>query len=584
MGDKPTRARDAGGNETQDAWKPADAVLLASVFIVTVVVFGPFALLRIDPHHDGIILKPALDVLSGQVPFRDTFSQYGFGLPVLHAAILWLLGPSLAALRAATVVAYAGAATLFMAAWRQFLPRGLAVWAFVVWLCLPWFYHLYPLLAWSSAYALLFQGAALAALLTAIRGWRPRGFGFACGIACAAAFACRQPVGAATFAAAVGALGLAWWRGSPRRDRCPAWFACVAGMLVGVGIGLAALAAVGALSAWWFETVVWPRRWVESWPDPMWRRFANLLLPWPDRALPWLALGAAALVPLPLIARLRNPRSRSRAHLFQGLLVLGLVVLILRTPPLLAASPLWYVPGIPIVIVLGTVTSMWGSFSARQPIRDTDLVVIAAAFVALASWPQYFPRFCFMHAFWALTPGVGVAVYFAWRASGRRTAAVVVVSGALLLPLVRFHVRGASEKLSRPYAVLEGPPVLAGMRVPVTEQADWEALLSALAAWNTAHPSTALLVEGPDGLWASLAPNLRNPGPFYVDWKIPGTNLEPNRVHFILLERPLVFLQRPASPAVAQAMQLLKYRQLAATGFGRLLAPPDAEGRSGLTP
>lgn len=42
--------------------------------VLTAVAFGPFARLDVDAHHDGAMLKPALDVLAGQVLFRDTFS------------------------------------------------------------------------------------------------------------------------------------------------------------------------------------------------------------------------------------------------------------------------------------------------------------------------------------------------------------------------------------------------------------------------------------------------------------------------------------------------------------------------------
>ena len=54
-----------------------DALVAGLLAVVLAVLLWPMASLGVDPHHDGIMLKPALDVLSGQVLFRDTFTQYG---------------------------------------------------------------------------------------------------------------------------------------------------------------------------------------------------------------------------------------------------------------------------------------------------------------------------------------------------------------------------------------------------------------------------------------------------------------------------------------------------------------------------
>src|SRR6185503_7870875 len=109
-----------------------------------------------------------LDVLNGQRLFRDTFSQYGAGLPYVQAAWLWAFGATLAALRVQALVAYALAAGFLVAAWRQLLPRSLALVALLLWIALPGFYRpgflLWP---WSSVYALLFQAVALYGLLRA---------------------------------------------------------------------------------------------------------------------------------------------------------------------------------------------------------------------------------------------------------------------------------------------------------------------------------------------------------------------------------------------------------------------------------
>src|SRR4051812_34011468 len=82
-------------------------MLPISVFIVTFAVYYPFSLIGVDPHHDGIMLKSAMDVLSGQVLFRDTFDQYGALTTYLQAFSLFSFGASLKVLKISTVFFYA---------------------------------------------------------------------------------------------------------------------------------------------------------------------------------------------------------------------------------------------------------------------------------------------------------------------------------------------------------------------------------------------------------------------------------------------------------------------------------------------
>src|SRR5436309_682817 len=62
--------------KTMDS-RPYPAWLPYAAFAVSLAAFWPFARIGIDSHHDSIMLKPALDVLSGQALFRQSFTQYG---------------------------------------------------------------------------------------------------------------------------------------------------------------------------------------------------------------------------------------------------------------------------------------------------------------------------------------------------------------------------------------------------------------------------------------------------------------------------------------------------------------------------
>ena len=63
------------------------------VFAAATVFFSFWALMGIDPHHDGVMLIPAVRVAAGQVVFRDVFCQYGLLVPLLQGAAVALFGP-----------------------------------------------------------------------------------------------------------------------------------------------------------------------------------------------------------------------------------------------------------------------------------------------------------------------------------------------------------------------------------------------------------------------------------------------------------------------------------------------------------
>src|SRR3954468_13220014 len=77
----------------------------------------PFARIGVDPHHDGIMLKPALDVLAGQTLFRDTFMQYGALTCYLQVVALWIQ-PTLLCLKLMTAAAYVATLLVLYATWR----------------------------------------------------------------------------------------------------------------------------------------------------------------------------------------------------------------------------------------------------------------------------------------------------------------------------------------------------------------------------------------------------------------------------------------------------------------------------------
>ncbi|HEX7631470.1 MAG TPA: hypothetical protein VF388_05000, partial [Lacunisphaera sp.] len=231
--------------------------------VALVALLWPLANVGVDQHHDGIMLKPAFDILSGQVLFRDSFTQYGALTSYMQAFVLWF-SPTLLAIRGLTVAAYVASLVFVYAAWRLLLPRSLAVIAGIFFiLFIPayetdyWDHRYYILLPWSSVYAMLFQAVGLYALFRAIRDEAAKSWGLLLGVACACVFWCRQPVGI-TMAGCLVVAGfvLAWTGWTPKEASRGGVFARVGAGYFGVHLVLfGGIAVTGALPAWWEQNI-----------------------------------------------------------------------------------------------------------------------------------------------------------------------------------------------------------------------------------------------------------------------------------------------------------------------------------------
>ncbi len=123
------------------------------LFFKTLVWFGFWASTRADFHHDGVMLKPALDVAEGQMPYRDTFSQYGVLTVLLQSAAVYLFSGKVIVLRWLTVVFYSGISVLLFLISRKIL-RPAFIWIpLLLFYTQPPFYIdvFYP---WCSVYSL----------------------------------------------------------------------------------------------------------------------------------------------------------------------------------------------------------------------------------------------------------------------------------------------------------------------------------------------------------------------------------------------------------------------------------------------
>lgn len=541
-----------------------DAAVAGGLLAVLVAWLLPMARLGVDPHHDGVMIKPALDVLSGQVLFRDTFMQYGALSCYLQALALWF-EPTLLSIRLLAVAVYAGALGFLYAAWRAMLPRPLAAVAGLLFILLipaydqePWNHEYWMLLPWSSTFALLFQAIGLYALGRVIRAEHPAKWSLLLGVACACTFWCRQPVGITL----AGSLLVAWpclhftgWMPDAATRRT-AWRRALGGFLLVHGVLFAGMAVSGALLEWWRQNIAWPARWSQGidWLDtlPLFVR--------PSAAAGVAGLAAALYLPVALGRARPAWRPRFAAVCFIAL----------------AAFLIWQVDGviemlpvqrggwsalIPLAIAVQAAISIRQAFGPAERRREEHyhLVAVTAA-VSLASLTQYYPMADTWHVFHALAPALGLFVFLAWRWSGWTVRGVTVLLLALLLPSVYLKAKAIGPALSRPLATLEEPRVLRGMRVTPERAKFFKEVASTLALAELIQPRLSTAMIGDNPLYLCFGRNRENPVPYYVTWRGLATpEVNTRRWAYIQRIRPVLILQKARWEAVDEFYEQARY-------------------------
>ena len=194
------------GKRAAGPWLDRNRWLL---FLITLILFTPFAFLSVDLHHAGVMLKPAMDVADGMVIFRDSFNQYGFLTSFIQAAAVKLFGGEVLVINLLTVVFYGLCAVELDRFWSRFLStpfRWLMMGLF--WGMAP--FYLVPMHPWSSVYALYFMLLGGTLMVRYLDSGSLKLL-FGSGVAAGLAFGCRQPCGFVMVIAAVMTLALEGW-------------------------------------------------------------------------------------------------------------------------------------------------------------------------------------------------------------------------------------------------------------------------------------------------------------------------------------------------------------------------------------
>lgn len=532
-----------------------DILTAGGLAAVLSVMLLPMARIGVDPLHDGAMLKPALDVLAGQVLFRDTFMQYGALSCYLQVLALWC-EPTLLSLRVQTVAAYALTLFFLYAAWRAILPRLLALVAgglFILFIPIyerePWNQEYWMLLPWSSVFAMMFQALGLLALARVIRGVEPARWSLVLGMACACVFWCRQPVGvtmAGTLLVVWPALHATGWMSDAAARRAVLVRLAGGFALVHV-LFFTGMALNGALTDWWTQNIAWPARWSRG---MVWSDTLGLFMP--PSVMGGIAVLAAAVAAPMLLQRYRPGLG---IRLYAGYWTLLALLLAWQHGWLVRALVIGeggWSGLIPVVIGVQAGLSIWQALPGRAMARSPEYHLVAATTaLCLASLTQYYPMADPWHISHALAPAFGLFVFLCWRWSGWPVTRMAFLFAVLLLPSVYFKARAIGPALNRPLVTLVEPAMLRGMRV-VPEQAKlFGEVARTLALAERFRPGIPAAMIGDNPLYLCLAGNRENPVPYYVTWRgLAPPEANAQRWAYIHRVRPVMMLQKARWEAV----------------------------------
>jgi hypothetical protein len=480
------------------------------LFVLTFTVASIFSLLSIDPHHHGLLLKPAIDVAHGQMLFRDTFTLYGALTTLLQAWAVRIFGDYLMVIQIETAFFYAMIAVCLYYIWLNILPRWLTTISVIIWLFLaPYLRYLAAaFLPWSSVYALFFQLFSLLLVLHALRK-QSRVMTMLAGGVAVLTFWCKQPVGICHCASLIFFLATTpLITGQPWKKAMTDCAFFITGIVAASAPFFVWLALNGAIHDMYLQSIK-----------------AAFFLGEQISDIPYA------------------PFASSSHNLFVRILM----ALFAFNQTASHNSVLWsFLPVVCLTLLAMLAVKRWRN---RDSVSN-QLPLYGLLLVSLASWMQYYPFPCVRHCYWAATPMIGLLSYGTWQLCSslkKKNTQIIIVCVILASAFgydIGVRIYNGYLKITYYNEKIEEPKVLYGMYVPAYDAETFKIINRTLHNAFKKNSPHYLVNLTWDPLYLTFVGPQRNFHPLHGSPDVWNRNIYPEyrklRSEFIDTKHPLV--------------------------------------------
>ena len=425
------------------AKKYEDIAIISFLFFLTFSLAGYFSTLGIDPHHDGIMLKPAIDFAEGKILFKESFTQYGALTTILQGVSLILFGKYLIVIKLLTSLFYSLIATLLYLIWKNVIPKYLALISCLIWLLLaPYF--VWPFLAWSSVYALFFQMLSLYLIILFIKKHK-KYLLFMSGFSAALCFWCRQPVGIFLICAiTIFIIVYCLYKRGYLESKIITIVSPIFGFIVCTSLFIFWLLINGAIYDWYLQSIKAPYLFAST------TSISGLS----TSSTGALTSSTGALTSSTGIFKvINNVFFPCYVGRYQATAQIALVRIV------------WtIIPIINIIIFLALIKSL-----KSKQLNIHNGIIAAILIVSFASLLQNYPIPCIRHMYWAETPMIGMVIY--WyreiinkNSVNKKSILLILLIFITFSPDMIFRVYQGYEKIKKYNVSFEYPPVLLGIK------------------------------------------------------------------------------------------------------------------------
>lgn len=497
---------------------------LIFIFIFTFIVSSYFFIIGADPHHDGILIKPAIDTVEGKILFRDSFTQYGALTTYLQALAILIFGKYLIVIRLLTSFFYGMISVLLWIIFSRLINRLLNTFFCVIWIFLAPFYLNSSLLPWSSVYALFFQLLALYFLIIFIEK-KIFLYLFLTGVSVGLTFWCRQTVGVfLLILIIIFIMFLKFLLKSNFRSLLKSIVLFISGFLSISLVFIIWFLISNSLKDWWLQTIMFSIQFNSQ----------------------------------------RMSLYGTIGFLLKCLFVAGYNY-----------SFIWQLfPIVNLIIFFGYLAKLF----KKRTLDKKEIIILSMVFVSFASWLQYYPGPDAGHAFWAATPMIGLTVYFVWKIIEILTNLIYIkirnhqknkviyqnkesksiyflkISAALIILLLLFsnniveRIKTGFNRLEKNQILINSPKVLKGLQFNNDDAIKYYKIGKIIENFTEEFKGINVITTTGDALYLTFQENNKNFSPMYVDWGSYNLSLYPGwrekLNNYILEKKPIIVMVR----------------------------------------